>query len=457
MDHTGIIRTVEENKTELFELADRMYREPELAYNELKACLWFCEALEKHGFSVERGLYGMPTSIRAVWGKGHPVIGLLAEYDALPGLSQAQDGKFHPVEAGAPGHGCGHNLLGTATLGAALAIKEDLERCGLAGTVVFYGCPAEEVLTGKAFMARGGAFRDLDLALGYHPGGCAGVWLGKSAGLNSAVFHFKGKTSHAGANPWDGRSALDAAEIMSVGANYLREHIEDGVRIHYAYRETGSAPNVVPDRASVLYYVRAFDRKTVESTYRRLVKCAEGAAHMTETELEVEFLGGCCDTMANSVIAKVLNDKLNEIPLPAYTEEELKLADELNKNSGLYQGREVPPITTKNVGIDVSRSSASTDVGDVMHIVPCTTFSTATQNTLCGGHTWMITCCSGSSFGMKGMLQGAEVMAAAAGEFYRDPRLVAEAQAEFRAAMAGEEYRCPCTPDMPVPQPGGSR
>ncbi|MBR0131396.1 MAG: amidohydrolase [Firmicutes bacterium] len=453
MDYSRIFKVIDDNKEEFNEMAKKMYENPELAYNEVKACGWLVESLKKHGFDVEVGLYGMPTAIRATWGKGHPIIGVLAEYDALPGLSQSQNVAFDPVVVGAPGQGCGHNMLGVATLAGAIAMKDDLEQNGLEGTVVFYGCPAEEVLTGKTFMARGGAFKELDLAIAYHPGNNTSTSIGVMTGLNSAIFHFKGKTAHAGGAPWLGRSALDAAEIMSVGANYLREHIEDGIRIHYSYKEAGTAPNIVPDRASVWYYVRAFTRDAVEDTYKRLVKCAEGAAHMTETELEVEFLGGCYDTMPNKVVANTLYETMLEMPPIPFDDEDRKFADGLNHNSHLFNGTEVAPLIETVQPIRNEKGSGSTDVGDVMHIVPCAMFNTTTNNSLCGGHTWMITACSGNPMGWKGMIQGAKIMAATAAKFYRDPALVKAAQEEFKEAMAGKSYKCPIPMEVPVPQP----
>ncbi|MBR0131398.1 MAG: amidohydrolase [Firmicutes bacterium] len=452
MDYERIIKVIDDNSEEFIDIASKMYEEPELAFNEVKACEWLTESLKKHGFDVEVGLYGMPTSIRATWGKGHPIIGVLAEYDCLPGLSQKQSTSFDPVIPGGPGQGCGHNLLGVATLAGAIAMKDDLEQNGLEGTVVFYGCPAEEVLTGKVFMAREGAFKELDMAIAYHPGAATTVSKGISTGLNSAIFHFKGKTAHAGGAPWLGRSALDAAEIMSVGANYLREHIEDGIRIHYSYKEAGTAPNIVPDRASVWYYVRAFSRDKVEDTYKRLVKCAEGAAHMTETELEVEFLGGCYETMPNGVISEQIFKSMNEIPPTEWSDEEKAWADAINKNSHLFHGQETPSFTDKPRYRD-ENSSGSTDVGDVMHIVPTGMFNTTTANALCGSHTWMITCCAGNSIGFKGMLRGGKIMAATAAKFYRDPALVKAAQEEFKAAMTDKPYNCPIPKEVPIPQP----
>ncbi len=453
MDYSRIIKVIDDNTPEFNDLAKKIYENPELAYNEVKACAWLAESLKKHGFDVEVGPYGMPTAIRATWGKGHPIIGVLAEYDALPGLSQKQNSAFDPVVPGGPGHGCGHNMLGVATLAGAIAMKDDLEQNGLEGTVVFYGCPAEEVLTGKTFMAREGAFKELDLAIAFHPGAGNGTGVGVMTGLNSAIFHFKGKTAHAGGNPWQGRSALDAAEIMSVGANYLREHIKDGIRIHYSYKEAGTAPNIVPDRASVWYYVRAFDRADIEDTYKRLIKCAEGAAHMTETELEVEFLGGCYNTMPNATIAKVLHETLGEIPDTEWTQEEKDWADAMNKNSPLNNGQPVPPLKDELPPISHEKFSASSDVGDVQHIVPCASFTTTTANSLSGSHTWMITCCSGNSIGFKGMIRAGKVMAAAAGKFYRDPQLVKAAKADFEKDMDGKTYVCPIPKEIPIPQP----
>ncbi len=264
---TIAVKTVDQNAAVLTGLAKKIWDNPETAFNEVKACQWTAEVLKDAGFEVEIGYVGMPTAIRATWGKGHPVIGFLGEYDALPGLSQKVGTEKEPVTPGAPGQGCGHNLLGVACLGAALGMKAELEATGKEGTVVFYGCPAEEVLTGKAFMAREGAFTDLDAAFSWHGATTNHVTLGTMTGLNSAVFHFHGITAHAGGDPHNGRSALDAVELMNVGANYLREHVTSDVRIHYVIKEGGTAPNIVPDNASVWYYVRAMSREAVEDTY----------------------------------------------------------------------------------------------------------------------------------------------------------------------------------------------
>ena len=459
MSYNAAYAVLEKEEGRLVELAQKMWDCPETAYNEVNACKWTAELLKEYGFEVETGYVGLPTAIKATWGSGHPIIGILGEYDALPGMSQKVCPVKDPVELGAPGQGCGHNLLGVASIGAVIGIKAELEAKKLSGTVVYYGCPGEEVLTGKAFMARNGAFRDIDLAFSWHGSATTTITDGVMTGLNSAIFHFKGRTAHAGGDPHNGRSALDAAELMSVGANYLREHVTSDVRIHYVYKEAGTAPNIVPDRASVWYYVRAMSREAIEDTYDRLVKVAKGAAMMTETELEIEFLGGCYNTLNNKVLVEVLHDAQVNVPHPEYTEEELKFADELNKQSPQYEALKASgalddgPIHTKVNDIMHNNGYGSTDVGDVMHIVPCAQIMTATCNRAAPGHSWQITACAGMSIGYKGMMYGARVMAAAGTRFCEEPELVEKAKAEFAQSMKGREYKCPIPMDVPVPQP----
>ncbi|MBR0130484.1 MAG: amidohydrolase, partial [Firmicutes bacterium] len=443
MEFQHIIDAVMNEKATLEDIAIKMYENPETAYNEVKACAWMCEALEKYGFKVEKGPYGMPTAIRAEWGSGHPVIGLLAEYDALPGLSQTQNTFKDPAVLGGPGQGCGHNLLGVATLAAAIGMKADLEKNGLPGTVVFYGCPAEEVLTGKAFMAREGAFRELDLAFAWHGSAKNALGLGMGGGLNSAIFHFKGKTAHASA-AWNGRSALDAVELMNTGANYLREHMTPNSRIHYVYKEAGVAPNIVPDRASVWYYVRSLHRWEIDELYQRLVDCGKGAALMTGTEMEIEFQGGCYNTMSNKVIADVCAEVYPMVPAAEYTKEELAMADALNQTMPEYKVKK--PDEPIHTGFNYNPnqyniSPGSSDVGDVQHIVPCMMVNTASQNILGVNHTWQTTCCAGNSIGYKGMLRGGIWMALAAAKFYRDEELLKKAWECFNDDLKGETYQ----------------
>lgn len=459
MINTIATKAVDQNVEILTDLAKKIWEYPETAFNEVKACEWTAEVLRNAGFDVEVGYCNMPTAIRAAWGSGAPKIGFLGEYDALPGLSQKVSTEKEPAVAGAPGQGCGHNLLGVACVGAALGMKAELEATGKKGTVVFYGCPAEEVLTGKAFMAREGAFADLDAAFSWHGSTMNYVTLGTMTGLNSAVFHFHGITAHAGGDPHNGRSALDAVEITNIGANYLREHVTSDVRIHYVIKEGGTAPNIVPDKASVWYYVRAMSREAVEDTYRRLVKCAEGAAHMTETKLEIEFKGGCYNTMNPVLLTNLTHDVMEQIELPQWTEEEKKFADILNSKSQQYEFikskglLEHGPLCTFVSPVLNEDGYGSTDVGDVMHIVPCVQLMTATCNLAAPGHSWQITACAGMSIGIKGMLYGAKVMAATAMKMVEDPEIVAKAKEEFVKQMNGKTYKCPIPKEIPVPRP----
>lgn len=451
-------RAIDERAGELSGLALKIWENPEIAYQEDKASRWTADILEREGFTVERCFTGLSTALRAVWGSGKPVIGFLGEYDALPEMSQKVSTSREAVKEGAPGHGCGHNLIAAAHLAAAVGMKKELEERGLKGTVVFYGCPAEEVLTGKVFMARGGAFRELDAAAAWHPASRNVLTTGSMTAMNSAKFHFRGVTAHAGADPQNGRSALDAAELMNIGANFLREHVTDDVRIHYAFSEVHGAPNVVPDRASVWYFVRALSRDAVEDAYQRLIKVGQGAALMTETELEVEFLGGCYNTLQNKTLLEVVRRTMSEVPLPEWSADELEFAAKLDESSPIYQklvasgsvgagvhlDGEISPVDDKN-------NFGSTDVGDVQNIVPGVFFMTACSNVGAPGHSWHSTVCAGNSIGLKGMLYGAKVMATAALKLVEEPALLSRAAEEFAAATGGRGYKCPVTDEVPLP------
>ena len=456
---TIAIQKIREEKEKFIDLAQKMWENPETAYNEVKACAWTAELMKEYGFEVEVGAYGLPTCVVARYGSGHPVVGLLGELDALPGLSQKIQPTKEAIVPNGAGHGCGHNLMNAACAAAAVGMKAEMEAKNLPGTIVFYGCPAEEVLTGKVFMARHGAFKDLDCVFAWHGSMGNTVGLGGGNGLNSAVFHFKGRTAHAGGDPHNGRSALDAAELMSVGTQYLREHVTSDISIHYSYKEAGTAPNIVPDKASVWYYVRAFNRSAIEDTYNRLVKVAEGAAHMTETELEIEFLGGCYNTQPNMYMANMTYEIMKGVELPTYTEEELAFADALNKNSPNYQAvlasgkLEKGPIFEGMSGFQTTDNYGSTDVGDVQYIVPCVQVRTACWNQAAPGHSWQITACSDMGIGFKGMLYGAKVMAAAAMAMYEDPTHIEKAKAEFDEKMKAAPYKCPIPKEVPIPQP----
>ncbi len=440
-------------------MADQIWDNPELALAEHKACALQADDLAQDGFTITRNVGDLPTAFMAEWssGPGGSVIGFLGEYDALPGLSQKNQDAQDPIVQDGPGHGCGHNLLGTAALAAASVTKAWLEHTGTAATVRYYGCPAEETCEGKVFMARAGAFDDLDMAITWHPGSTNTVWAGSSLAVNNIKFRFRGRTAHAAANPETGRSALDAVELMSVGVNYLREHIVDAARIHYVITNGGGAPNVVPDDCEVWYFIRSPERSQVEELTERVRNVAKGAALMTETRLEENFVSGAYNMLSNDVIGDRMMAILEELgPIPFTDEEkaygksiadafprELRatvLAQDKLPKELIEQGLngEVWPIRDRG---DVL--PGSTDVSDVSWITPTAQITTTTWALGIPGHSWAVTATGAMSIGHKGMLHAAKVMALTGAEFILDPALLQRAKDEFAESTKGRPYQCP--------------
>lgn len=454
------IREVEEKRGIIEKLAKEIWENPECAFQERIACEKTAAILRNAGFQVETGAGGVPTAIRAQWGSGHPVVGFLGEYDALPGLSQKVSDHKEPVTEGACGHGCGHNLLGAAAVGGALGMKAELEEKGLPGTVVFYGCPGEEVLCGKPFMARGGCFFELDLALSWHPGQVNQASVSTFSACSGVKFHYTGVTSHAAGDPWNGRSALDAVQLLNMGAEFMREHVSPEVRIHYSITDGGGAPNIVPGKASVWYYVRALDRNTVNQVYDRLVKAAKGAAMMTETKLEIQYMGGCYPMVGNRVLAEVMSQTMKEIEQEEWTAEELKWAKAMNQpveaqRAAAAKALGLDPnaqIFTGVAPVEKEIIYASTDVGDVAHIVPTIMATVATAGLGTPGHSWQMVSSAGGSIGLKGMIYAAKVLAASGVRLAENPALVKKAKEEFDAMMDGESYICPIPQEMEIPE-----
>ncbi len=453
------INEIEEKRLILDDLSKKIWENPEAGFKEFKACEYTSKLLKSEGFNVEIGIGGVSTAIKASFGSGEPVIGFIGEFDALPGLNQKVSTNKEAIIQGEYGHGCGHNLMCAAHVGAAIGLKREMLENNLKGTIIFYACPGEELLTGKGFMARGGAFRELDLAINFHPNKVSEATIGTSTALNSVKFHFKGITSHAGSDPQNGRSALDAVELTNVGANYLREHVTSDVRMHYIITEGGVAPNIVPDKASVWYYIRALSREAVEDTFERLIKVAKGATMMTETELEVEFLGGCYNTLNNRVLAELVCECMNKIPQEPWTQKELDFAAELDT----YSTKQCAAMQSKyNLSKDTHlyygggkvtnfNSYGSTDIGDVMHIVPTAYFFTGCTSMGAPGHSWQFASCAGSSIGEKGMIYAAKVMAMFGSKVLNNPEIVEKAKKEFNTSMKGKSYKCPIPDEIPVP------
>jgi aminobenzoyl-glutamate utilization protein B len=456
------------NEDKLVELAKSIWEHPELGVQETYASQLLAEQLKEAGFSVEMGVGQMPTAFVASWGEGRPIIGILGEYDALPSLSQKMSTIKDPIEEDGPGHGCGHNLLGVGALGAALAVKAAMEEKSIEGTIRYYGCPAEETLVGKVYMARDGVFDDLDAAITWHPAFANSLWASSALALNSFKVNFYGRASHAGGSPEMGRSALDGVQLMDVGVNYMREHIIKDARVHCVITDGGRAPNVVPPYAQVWYYVRAPKRDQVEEIYAWVLNIAQGAALMTETTYDVEFLTGCYNVLPNDVIGDLLMEKLKVVGAPQFTEEEKAFAKQLQETfppGSIEKSLERYKMTREEVGDPLCDKviepydkgevmGGSTDVGDVSHIAPTAQLTTCCEALGTPGHSWQTVVTSGSSIGFKGMMVAARVLALTALDLETKPELLQAAREEFEKSTDGKKYVSPL-PEEAIPQPAG--
>lgn len=450
-----IARAIDSRQDSLRSFSSYLWNNPEPPFEEHLALRAFSEVLEAEGFEVEKGAFGLPTAFRATWGKEGPVFGFIAEYDALPGLNQSASAVKDQGSSARYGHGCGHNLMAVASLACVLALREIMQEQGLPGTVVLYGCPAEETLTGKGLMAREGAFVDLDCMLSFHPMNVNKVTLGSGLALNTFKLHFKGTTAHASADPQNGRSALDAVELTNVGINYLREHVPPDVRMHYSITNGGLAPNIVPADASAWYYVRSSSRKTVEDTYQRMLQVAKGAAMMTDTKVENEFLGGCYNKLNNKVLCQLIHQCMDRTALPQWSREDLAFATQLNQSAqqhyqNLVKKYQLPEGVQLHEGllpVLEENSSASTDTGDVSWIVPLASFGTACFPVGAPGHSWQITASSGSEIGFQGAMYAARCMTLFGLEIIQQPDLLKQAKAEFDAATKDTPYISPMPSD----------
>lgn len=456
-------------------VADQIWDYAELSLQEEKSAKLYCEVLEKEGFRVEKGICNIATAFSAAYGSGRPVIGILAEYDALSGLSQ-EAGSLTRQERvpGGCGHGCGHNLLGAGAFAAALGIKAYLEASGQAGTVILYGCPGEEGGAAKAFMARDGVWKSLDAALTWHPEDVNEVETGSSNSCIQVQYKFSGVASHAAGAPERGRSALDAVELMNIGVQFLREHMSDKARIHYAITDAGGcSPNVVQPRAGVLYMVRSNHVSEAVELQERVDRIALGASLMTDTTYERKFIDGLADTISNHVLEQVLYDNFKELGVPSYTEEENAFADALAET---YPGSDsVPGVAAENdpeLKEQVRRlqkenghamnaflaplykgeafKAGSTDVGDVSWLTPTAQIHVASWPNGCPGHSWQNVSCDRTEIGHKAAVHAGKVLAAAAIDLLTNPELLVKAREEFEKRTA-EGYTCPIPADaVPV-------
>ncbi len=414
----------------LYELQKELWGYAEPGFLEHKSAKAMCDFLRREGFQVTEGLCGMDTAFTGVWGSGKPVICLLAEFDALYGLSQEADvAEYKPIEGMATGHGCGHHLLGVGSIAAAMIVKDYLEKNKLPGTIKMVGCPAEESGSGKAYLARDGFFADADAAITWHPSTLNVVSSGSHQSCIQCYFRFHGVSSHAAGNPEAGRSALDAAELMSVGVNYLREHMDSKERVHYAYTNAGGiSPNVVQAEAEVKYLVRSTTNPKCQKLYERVINIAKGAALMTGTTCDVIFDEGLSNVIPNFTLEQVLEEAFLETGAPEYTEAERAYAKQFRDTYPLdpesevtasiaepktlianIQNSDICDIVLRHRCVDEC-SMGSTDVGDVSWVVPTAQINTACYSYGAGGHTWQWVAQGKSTLAYKGMMLAAEVI-----------------------------------------------
>lgn len=418
-----------------------IWENPEVGGNEKASADYFRRLLDAEGFHIINEEH-LEHAFCAEYGSGKPVIAILGEYDALPGLSQKVTDKKEPVKAGAPGHGCGHNLLGSAAAVGAIAVKRYLEAEGISGTVRFYGCPEEELLCGKVKMAYYLMFDGCDFAISWHPMSANMVYDNGYLASASAHFEFKGRSSHAAFAPELGRSALDAVELMNVGVNYLREHVTSKARIHYTTDSGGFAPNIVPPRAGSWYFVRAPYISDVKEILARVGKVAEGAALMTETQVEMKVDYGCCEMQENHAFGDLAYENLKEAELPVFDEEEMAFANRLlesvsdadkEKAQKLYETEGKPMVwklNSRNL-YEINPLTASSDSGDVSHMMPMCAISTSCWPAGVAPHTWQSAAAAGSSLGEKGALCAAQVIAGIAYDLYNKPEVREDILKEF--------------------------
>lgn len=458
---------LEERQERFVTMSDTIWENPEVALNESKACALQAEFLEGEGFSITRNVGDLPTAFYAEWGSGSPVIGFLGEYDALPNLSQKRQAGQAPEVAGGPGHGCGHNLLGTAALASAVALKSWLEQNGKQGTVRYYGCPAEETGAGKVFMARAGAFDGLDAALTWHPWAYNTVWQGSTLAVDHIKFRFFGKTAHAAADPHLGRSALDAVELMNIGVNYMREHAIDSARIHYVVTNGGGQPNVVPEVAEVWYYVRAPERYQVEDLTNRIRNIAKGATLMTDTRVEEHDVFGVHNYLPNQPITDVAWEVMNALGPIEFTREEEQFAQEVVDGfpqetiSASRRSLRIPEEDKQKALLGAiyepndpdSVLSGSTDVSDVSWQAPTAQIMTSCWALGVPGHSWGITATGGMSIGHKGMLYAAKIMAITAAELVDNPDTLEKAKADFKERLGDQTYHAAIPAGAVPPKP----
>lgn len=451
------IAWVDRAKATYEEIAKYIWNNPELSLVEFKSSGKLQEYLAKNGFKVEKGVSGMATAFVATWGSGKPVIGFLAEFDALPGLSQvAGKAVREPIIQEAPGHGCGHNLFGTASATAAIATKVAMEKHGIKGTLKVFGTPAEETLVGKIFMARDGVFDGTDIMVSWHPGDYNGVDYTMWSAMTSVKFQFKGVAAHAAAAPHLGRSALDGVELMDIAMNFMREHVIQEARIHYVITNGGQVPNVVPADAEVWYFIRSPRRGQVDQMWNWMQDVAKGAALMSQTKMSYKLLCATWETLLNKVLSKIGDANAIAIGAPSFTPEDQKFGEEIVKSLGGQVKGEAFDTKITHPQLDktfpnVTSRPGSTDQGNVSWVVPTLSFRAATLAKGTPLHSWQAACQTGTPASFKAGVTVSKYMAASALDCLTKPEIISEAWKEHNQYLAETKYYHPIPADLKVP------
>lgn len=430
---------IQSNRENYKKIALSIWGYAEVGYKEFKSSQLLQSKLKENGFQVKSGVAGIPTAFVATYGSGKPVIGILGEFDALPGLSQDSTSTKSPIRNSNAGHGCGHHLFGTGSVAAGIAIKKLMEEGKIKGTLKIFGCPAEEGGSGKVFMVREGLFNDVDVAIHWHPNDANQVTFTSALANKSAKFRFYGISAHASASPENGRSALDAVESLDYMVNMMREHVPQETRIHYVITNGGKAPNVVPDFAEVYYYVRHPERSMAVSIFDRIAKAAEGAALGTGTKMDYEIIGGTHDLLINKTLAVAMQKNLEKVGGVVYSPSEEKFAEKIQTT--LMGDIPSPDSAAIVKPLHIEKSRGSTDVGDVSYAVPTVGVETATWVPGTSAHSWQAVACGSQDIGIKGMLVAAKTMAFTAIDLFTDPELIKKAKEEFVKSKGDYQYK----------------
>ncbi|HSA91797.1 MAG TPA: amidohydrolase [Terriglobales bacterium] len=445
------VSRVKARQADLVSMSDQIWAFAETALREKKSAKLLADYAEQQGFKVERGVAGMPTAFVASYGEGRPIIGILGEYDALPGISQKASPVKEPLVEGAAGHGCGHNLFGSASMGAALAIKEMIAAGKLKGTIRFYGTPAEESVGGKVYMARAGLFNDLDVALAWHPADETEADTDSSQAIIDFIVEFKGKAAHAAFDPWNGRSAVDGMELFTDGLNMMREHIRPTSRIHYTLIKGGDVPNVIPEYAKVWVWVRDNKRENMDEMMQRVRKMAQGAALMADVESKLTVQAGDYEMLVNMAGERALYNNLVWLGPLEFTEEEQEFARKIQKAAGV-EPKGLKSAITPIKDAPGEPEGGSTDVGDVSWLVPTLHLSVTTAPEDAPWHGWSVVATGGMSIGHKGMMYASQALAATMVDLFEDAELRKAIRAEFEEKTKGFVYK-PYVPEGPPPLP----